>query len=281
MTRAQAEAGGDRETLRHYGAGRIDRVLQALDDAGQGGERVGWDVFAPLDQFHVGGLAATRAFAERLGLRPETRVLDLGCGLGGPARCLAATYGCKVVGIDLSSAFIEIGAELTRRAGLSDRVQHIQGDATALPFEASSFDLIWTQHVAMNIADRDRLYAGVARALTPGGRLAAYDVVEGEKGLPYLPAPWARDVAQSFVVTPETMRAAIERSGLAIADWRDVTSGGIDFFKSQSRSATAAAPSLSLALVMGPDFPVLAGNLARSLAEGRACLVQVIAQKPL
>lgn len=110
---------------------------------------------------------------------------------------------------DLCPAFIEIGRELTRRAELSDRVRDVLADATALPFEPASFDLVWTQHVAMNIADREGLYAEIARVLAPAGRLAAYDVIEGQARRPYLPAPWARNLAQSFVLNPAAMRAAM------------------------------------------------------------------------
>ena len=174
----------------HYGTtSLVQRIDEALHRAGLADGIIGWADLAPLDQFHVRGLGATRELAEALGIDAGAHVLDVGCGLGGPARLLAATYGCQVTGIDLSQPFIDAARMLTERSGLADRVTFLQADALDLPFADAFFDHVWTQHVGMNIADRAGLYAAIYRLLKPGGRLAIYDVVAGDGGRRFTPCP--------------------------------------------------------------------------------------------
>jgi SAM-dependent methyltransferase len=174
---------------------------------------------------------------------------------------------------------IDLAIMLTRRAGLADRVTHVTGDATALPFEAGSFDFVWTQHVAMNIADRHALYAGVHRVLRPGGRFALYDVVAGEDGPLHFPVPWARDPAASFLLTPAATRDVLETCGFVVTDWTDATEAGQAWFQAQSSAAQSrpdALRPLALPLVMGTDFPARTANLRRNFQEGRARLLQAV-----
>src|SRR5262249_31172807 len=155
-----------------YGTAPLrERVNEALDRAGLGRGMLRWSDLILLDQFHVRGLAATRELAEALNIETGSELLDIGCGLGGPARFLAATYGCRVTGVDLSQPFVDVATMLSERCGLKEKTVFHQADALKLPFADESFPLAWTQHVAMNIADRTRLYAETARVLQPGGRL--------------------------------------------------------------------------------------------------------------
>lgn len=277
----------------HYGTSDlVARVGDALRQAGLGDGPIAWDALAPLDQFHVGGAAATTALAARLRIEPGSSLLDIGCGLGGPARHLASVHGCSVTGIDLSRPFIDLATMLTERARLSHRVRHVAGDALHLPFEPGHFDLAWTQHVAMNIANRHGLYSGIYNVLRPGGRLAIYDVVAGDGGpgqfpgqFPVqFPVPWARDPADSFLKTAGATRAALEDSGFAILDWADVTDAAADWSKAQAAAGQDRPDrlkALALPLVMGPGFPDMVANLGRALRERRVRLLQAVAERPL
>ncbi len=260
----------------------VSRVESVLQQAGFGDGPIPWSALAPLDQFHVGGAAATTALADKLGIAQGARVLDVGCGLGGPSRHLATSYGCSVAGIDLNPSLIELACMLTRRAKLAETVTHAVGDATDLPFKAESFDLAWTQHAAMNIEDRHALYAGIRRILRPGGRFAMYDVVAGDGGRLHFPVPWARDPAASFLLTPEATRNVLEACGFEVVEWIDATDAGRAWFQAQTAAAQARPEPLrplALPLIMGPDFPALTANLGRNFQEGRARLLQAIVRR--
>jgi SAM-dependent methyltransferase len=271
------------DIVAHYGTRSLtELVSDALDAAGLGSGTLDWQQLAPLDQFHVRGAAATTELAGRLGLVAGTRVLDVGCGLGGPARHLAGVHGVDVTGIDLNPHYVALATALTERCGMAAQVRHVCADATDLPFEPGSFDVAWTQHVAMNIEDRAALYSGILRVLKPGGMLAIYDVIAAGAEPLHYPVPWARDPAISFVATEAVMRAALDGAGFVPVDWTDTTEAGIAWFDAQqaARIAGAPPPKLSLGLVMGADFPKLTANLAANLREGRAKLVQAVMRRP-
>jgi ubiquinone/menaquinone biosynthesis C-methylase UbiE len=264
---------------KQYGATSLqERVADALRRAGLESGSLKWSDLVPLDQFHVRGLTATRELAESLHIKAGSGVLDIGCGLGGPARFLAATYGCRVTGIDLSQPFVDIATMLTARCGMTENVSFGQADALALPFPDAHFDDAWTQHVAMNIADRSRLYGEIHRALKPGGRLAIYDVVAGDGRPLIFPVPWARRREMNFLLTPDAMKAVLDATGFHEVSWIDKTEASLAWFADlQTRLQTA--PPLGLPVVIGPGFLEMAANLGRNLHEGRVQLVQAILRR--
>lgn len=261
----------------HYAAtGLTARIRAALLKIAPEEQRLNVTEIAAMDQFHTRGMLATRDLVAMTEIGPEARVLDLGCGIGGPARFIAATFGCQVTGIDLSESFIDAARYLTRRCGLEDRVTFEVGDALHLPFADGAFDLVLLQHVAMNIVDRAALYAEIGRVLAPEGRLATYDVVL-KSGEVIYPNPWARDEAASFLLTESETREAIEAAGFDLAAWRDDSVIALDWFETLAAGGPRLGPTLGV--VLGPDFPAVTGNLGRNLREGRIGILSAIAAR--
>jgi SAM-dependent methyltransferase len=264
---------------RHYErddlATRVDDALRDVRPAV--GDTLTWADLSPLDQFHTRGLAATKAMAAALNPAPGSRILDIGSGLGGPARYLAAEYRVRVVGIDLSPSFVRVAQTLAERVGLGDAVHFEQGDALDLPFGDGTFDHAWTQHVAMNIADRLRLYRGIHRVVKPGGALAINDIVAGDGRPLIFPVPWAADQGSSFLVTPDEMRDLLARAGWEAVSSVDVTDAAIAWLGELGKSPGGSP--IGIQIIMGPEFPGMAANLARNLMEGRARVVQTIVHR--
>jgi sarcosine/dimethylglycine N-methyltransferase len=251
----------------HYGAaGLTERLRTALAALGPEDQPLAPEQLAGLDQFHTRGLAATAELAKLAGITADTSVLDVGSGVGGPARFLAATYGCQVTGVDLSAPFVDAARYLTERTGQGGQVSFQAASALDLPFDAARFEVVLLQHVAMNIVDRARLYREVRRVLTAGGRFATFDVVLSG-GEPHYPVPWARTPDTSFLLTAAATREAIEAAGFHALAWRDDTETAKAWF-AQLRAA-GPPPSPNLSVVMGPDFAQFAANLGRNLMEGR------------
>ncbi|MBN3753883.1 class I SAM-dependent methyltransferase [Paraburkholderia sp. Tr-20389] len=266
----------------HYGPeGLLDRLTAALSTMGRDAGPLRMEELAPLDQFHSRGLAATVELARALSLDSSMRVLDIGSGLGGPSRYLAATYGCTVHGVDLSLPFVEAATFLAERTGLSGLVSYRRADALHLPFDAGEFDVAWTQHVAMNIADRVALYRETSRVLRAGGRFAIFDVVAASDTPLHFPVPWARGPEASFLVTADRMRALLVEQGFRPVSQIDTTQAALTWFseREKARAQQTTPPALGLHLAMGPGFAEMTANLARNLREGRAALVQAIYEK--
>ncbi len=261
----------------HYTAGtRHDAVLAAVRQALPQPCRPA--DLAPLDQFHLRGAAATEELAALAGVAAGLEVLDVGSGVGGPARFLAANFGCRVTGIDWSAEYCRIATSLTELVGLGGQVRFRAGDASYLPFPDASFDLVWTQHVVMNIADRARLYAEMHRVLRPGGKLAMYDVVSGDGTPVRFPVPWARLPANSFLMDPAATRAVLEECGFHILQWLDVA-GAAKAWLATRPLASGEPPPLGLHLLMGPDFAEMSRNYGQNLMAGRIGLAMAVVQK--
>jgi sarcosine/dimethylglycine N-methyltransferase len=258
----------------HYRAtGLKERLETALAALGPDDQLLTPAQLAGLDQFHTRGLAATAELADLAQIAAEMAVLDVGSGVGGPARFLAATYGCRVTGVDLSEPFVQAAKYLTERTGLSGQVSFTTASALELPFDAGRFDVAMLQHVAMNISDRARLYHEIRRVLRAGGRLAAFDVVS-LSGEPHYPVPWARTASTSFLLTAAATREAVEAAGFRTLVWQDGAEAAKAWFI--QRREAGPPPSPNLGAVMGPDFQQLAANLGRSLMEGRVGVLTAV-----
>ena len=258
----------------HYRAiGLTERLKAALAGFGPEDQRLTPQQLAMLDQFHTRGVAATAELAKLVGITRDMSVLDVGSGVSGPARYLAATYGCRVTGVDLSAPFVDAARYLTESTGQGGQVSFQAASALDLPFDAGGFDVVLLQHVAMNIADRARLYHEIRLVLKTGGRFATFDVVliDGE---PHYPLPWARTPAASFLLTAAATREAIESAGFGILAWQDDAEAA-KAWAAQLRES-GPLPSPNLGVVMGPDFVLFTANLGRSLLERRLGILTAV-----
>jgi SAM-dependent methyltransferase len=190
-------------------------------------------------------------------LRPGLQVLDVGGGLGGPARTLASEFSCDITVLDLTEAYCRVGQMLSERTGLSERVRFQMGNALEMPFPSEQFDLVWTQHSSMNIADKARLAAEIHRVLRPGGRLALYEIMAGGAQPVHFPVPWARTPSMSFLQPPAEVRALIADSGLTEVTWLDVSKPSLAWIRQRQAMAPATPPPLGLHLILGPGIDVM------------------------
>jgi SAM-dependent methyltransferase len=267
--------------VQHYGVADLtDRILKALAAAGIDADRITPEQLAPVDEFHIGGRAATIHAVTKMGLEPQDHVLDVGCGIGGATRYLASTVGCRVTGIDLTPGYIAAAEDLARRTGLANRISYRVGSGLAMPFEDGAFDAAITLHVAMNIKDRRGLYREVARVLKPGAVFCVYDVMKGAKEGLRFPVPWAETPATSHLTTPQEMQALLGDAGFRVEEVEDRTAFAVDFFR-QSLASTAAAgvPPLGLHIVMGATAREKFQNMLAAAEGGAIAPTLMIARR--
>lgn len=267
---------------RHYGAEDVSaRVLRALTAAGKDLERLSRADLSPFDEFHGGGLASTRDLATFAALAAGLEVLDIGCGIGGPARTLAAEFGCRVTGIDLTHEFVRAATMLTARLGMQASCRFQQGSATDLPCAAATFDIAWSQNMLMNIADKPRFFAEVARVLKPGGRLALETVVAGDGRQIHLPVFWAARLEHNFLVTGAELKSLACDAGLVVDALEDTTQAVIaNGRKRQAAIAADSASQLTVAVIVPDDVPLKMANALRNNEEGRTRTVKALFRKP-
>jgi len=271
---------GERSVNDHYGCGDLGRrILEALRVTGKDPNALTVDDLAPVDHLHVHGKEATLELARLAGLTAAMKVLDVGGGIGGPARTLANDFGCALTVLDLTEEFCRVGEMLTARTGLSDRVTFRLGDALNMPFPDNAFDVVWVQHSSMNIAAKERLFAELYRVLRPGGRLALHEIMAGPVTPIHFPVPWARNSRLNHLLPPETVRTLIKRTGFKEAAWVDVTKSAIAGAKNRLASIQPTPKvglSLGLHLLFGPDFAQMVQNQMRNAEEDRTVVIQAV-----
>jgi ubiquinone/menaquinone biosynthesis C-methylase UbiE len=265
----------------HYGRRALgDVILRALKESGKDVEHLTPDDLAPVDEFHSGGRNATVRLAQLAQIDASQRVLDVGCGIGGPSRYLASKFGCQVTGLDLTPEFVALAGMLAQRTRLAEKVTYRPGNALDLPFPDANFDLVWSQNAAMNIADRDRLYGEMHRVLRPGGRLALQEVAAGPGGEPYFPTPWASDKSISFLVAPQSTRAALERVGFRVVAWQDTTQEALEQQMARAKALDSGSlPPLGLHILIGEAFPTVTKNTLRNLQEQKVQLFNAVLER--
>jgi SAM-dependent methyltransferase len=260
----------------HYsGADIAGRVLAAA------GPSPTPEKLAAIDHFHGGGLAATRDLVAMLEPRSGEHLLDLGSGIGGPARWIAATFDCRVTGIDLTPSFCRAAEALNAATGMADRVRIVEGSALDLPFDDASFDRAYSQNVVMNIADKPRFYSEALRVLKPGGVLALSNLAAGANGPPHFPVPWAATAATSFLATAEATRRELEQAGFAILRFEDTTQKSMALRQAlRAKLESEGLPALGPHVFIGERMREYSINAARSQEEGRLVSLEILVRRP-
>ncbi|MDJ0942569.1 MAG: methyltransferase domain-containing protein [Kiloniellales bacterium] len=273
---------GEPAVAGHYTHGALlAAIREGLEALGKTPETVSVEDLAPVDEFHIGGRQASEDFLSQLPLDAEGEVLDVGCGLGGASRFTASRFGCRVIGIDLTTEYVETGRTLCEWVGLDDRIALHEGSALDMPFDDAGFDAAYMMHVGMNIADKESLFAEVFRVLRPGATFGVYDVMRLGEGELVFPVPWASTAETSAVAAPEAYKRALAAAGFAVTAERNRRDFALDFF-AELRARIAAAggpPPLGLHVLMGASGAEKIKNMVENIGAGRIAPVEIIARK--
>lgn len=257
-----------------------EAIIAAFQNTGIEPKDITRQLLSAADEFHVRGREVTAELAQKTTLQPGMRVLDVGCGIGGPARFLAGEFGCHVTGIDLTPEYTRTAGLLSRLTSQEEQTNFIVADALQLPFEKESFDRVWTQHVQMNIADKKKFYQEIHRVLKPGGQFIYYDIFSANDEPIHFPVPWAGHSSLSHLITTADLKQLLNDTGFSFIERVDQTVAGIQFLeKLRARIQQQGLPEVSLKLVVNENFEEKFSNLYENFIEGKICLESGICQK--
>lgn len=271
------------EVTEHYNHGGLLSAIEVgLAKLGLTPETATIHDLAPVDEFHIGGRAASTHLLDQLSIRADMRILDIGCGLGGGARFTAATYDAHVTGIDLTSEYVDVGQTLCRWVGLADRVNLQQGSALSMPIAGGVFDGAYMMHVGMNIEAKDQLFAEIYRVLAPGAHIGIYDIMRIGSDDPTYHVPWAASPSTSWLVDPSGYKRALESAGLSIVAENNRCDFALEFFRKtrDANKANNGPPPLGLHTLMQHNAAERVGNMVASLSAGDIAPVEIVAVKP-
>lgn len=272
--------GTESAVARHYSPGGLqDKVVAAATQGEKQRSELTTQDLAPVDEFHLGGIESTRELAAGMELRPGLRLLDIGCGIGGPARVFAAEYGCDITGIDLTEEFVQTAKGLTQLLGIDDALRFQQASALALPFDSGTFDRVYMIHVGMNISNKSAVFHEARRVVKAEGLFAIFDILKGSDERMRFPMPWALSAETSFVAPPEIYRTGLRQAGFRIERERSRRDFAIDFMnRAKARAAAGTAPVAGIHLLMGDIAPTMVANLFEMLNEGVLDPVEFLAR---
>ncbi len=266
----------------HWGRGDVyGLIVSALAKASKPLEGLTVEDLAPVDHFHARGFPATVELADRLPIKPGAHVLDIGCGLGGPARYIAQRFQCRVSGLDITKPFVDAANKLTALLRMDEQVQVRLGDGQQLPYPDASFDGAYAQHVTMNVPDRPRFFAEAYRVLKPGAFFALTEHGLGPTGSPHHPVPWSEDGSGAYLISPEETRTLLDRAGFRDFGIEETGAKYLAGYKMAIEKAERGElPPLGIHILMGATAAQKAKNAARNIEEGRTRPLQAICYKP-
>jgi sarcosine/dimethylglycine N-methyltransferase len=227
----------------------------------------------PLEDFHTMGRIATNQLVDLIEMTRDDEVLDAGSGIGGTSRFVAEKCQCRVSAVDLTEEYCETARWLNRLVALGDRISVRRADVTDLPFADATFQVVFSQHVQMNVADKARLYQEARRVLAGGGRLAMWDIASGGLADPNYPLPWADQPDLTHLATPNQLRSVVESAGFVVEHWSDLT----DQAASTMQMFLGLPPNPLGLHAFVPNFAEKAQNLTRALSDGRLRAIQAVA----
>jgi ubiquinone/menaquinone biosynthesis C-methylase UbiE len=230
----------------------FEGAKDALKNSGINLNAVTADDLHSLDMIHMGGLSATDEIAELANIQKSQRVLDVGCGVGGPARRFANKFGANVTGVELSRKLFETAVELTKLAKMQDIVQLEHASALALPCDDCSFDVVVMQHVAMQIAEKDKLFGELTRTASAGGRLALHEIYSGPGELHY-PLAWATEPSMSALESISDCSKRLSDLGFDVAEFVDHSEDGRRFHEKAIENYDAALAENRSAQGLSPE----------------------------
>ena len=272
----------ERAVADHYGDSQLRaRIFEAISQSGLDLQSLRPIDLAPIDEFHMGGRAATAEIVTAADISSSDRVLDIGCGLGGLVRYLASEIGCRVTGLDLTPEYVDIAKEFTDLTALSDKADFVLGSALSLPFDDATFSAALTFHVGMNIADRETKYREAYRVLQPGGKLVIYDVLKGPEPGMRFPVPWADTQDTSHLVTADALRRLLSSAGFTILVEQDRTPMVLKHHRAKvaEMSVGTPPPPLGLHLLQGSNAKEKSQNMIAMAEAGQIALGLFIARK--
>lgn len=266
----------------HWGTGDVyARIMEAMEAASLSPSTVTVEQLAPVDHFHARGFPATVELADVLPIGPGHHIVDIGCGIGGPARYLAKRFGCRVSGVDITDPFVEAANKLTALLRMEDQVEVRSGDGQHLPYGDGLFDGGYAQHVTMNVADRARFFGEAFRVLRPGAFFALTEHGLGPNGNPHYPLPWSEDGSGAYLITPAGTVACLQEVGFVDIKVEDTGAKYLaGYRRAMELAAQGALPAFGVHILMGQTAPAKTRNAARNIEEGRTHPVQIICYKP-